>query len=152
MTEIQAKVIISIGIPFLFSSIFFIKSLFLKKMKIWTFFSYFVVSYIIFKQQIFTVLFEMINCEKLQLDDYYSESHLKNYLGIKCYTETHYFWIYFVIVPFICFYGIILPIFVQIFVHSKRHSFKNRIKVIKYNFLMKQYFKLKSSSLWYHFF
>lgn len=151
-TEIQAKIIISTGLPILFSILFSVKTIFKRRLNIFLFFYYFVVSYFVFQQDIFTKLFDMINCERLQLDNYTVEYYMKNYLGIKCYTQTHYFWIFFIIFPTFCFYGFLLPFSIQIFAYSKKSFFTERKNIIKYDFLMRQYFKSKNSSIWQKFF
>lgn len=132
--------------PFFISIICFIIKHSSKKIDFLAFFSYFVVSLFVFQQQIFTKLFEMNHCEKFQLDDIYSESYLKNSLGIKCYTTTYYFWMFYIIIPFLCFYGIFIPFFTQAFAYSKRSSFSNRTNIMKYDFLMREYFKFKDLS------
>ena len=146
LTDIQAQIILSIGFPFLLSIIFSIKNLFKKKLNIFEFCFYFIVSCFVFQQKIFMKLFEMINCENFIFDDQLSEFYLRNYLHIKCYTQDHYFWVYYIIVPSLVFYGIHLPISIWIFTYYNQSRFRDRNINIKYNFLMRQEFKLKNTN------
>lgn len=112
---------------------------------------YFISSYFVFQQEIFTKLTEMINCEHFKFDDTYSESYLRNYLGIKCYTSTHYLWTFFIVFPSFLFYGMAIPLFIQIFISLKKSILYERVNIVKYDFLMRQYFKPKNS-IWYEIF
>ena len=120
----------------------------MKQIKAFDLFFYFVSSYFVFQQEIFTKLSEMINCENFQFDETYSENYLRNYLGIKCYTSQHYLWIFFIIFPSFVFYGMLIPLIIQIFTSLKKWSLYKRTNIIKYDFLMRQYFKTKKPSIW----
>ena len=130
----------------LISILFSVKSFVQKKLNPFDFLLYFIVSYFFFQQKMFMKLFEYINCENFIFDDSFREQYLKNYLGIKCYTIDHYFWLNLIIIPSFVFYGALLPISIVIFMNIKQKIFHERRKIIQYDFLMRQPFKSKCSN------
>ena len=109
----------------------------------------FYIAFFTLNQNIFSKLFELINCQSFTFDESSSESFLKNYLGIQCYDHFHFIWIFAIIIPFFIFYGLIVPASTIYFSYYKRNELKIESNIIKYDFLMRQMFIWKNSSLWF---
>jgi hypothetical protein len=148
MSEVHLKLIISVSMPFLLPLILFLYSGIRNKEKSFLeFLMNFYLSFFIFNQSIFSKLIDLIACRSFQFDDNFHESYLRNYLGIKCFDESHYFWIYFFIIPFFIFYGLLVPISTLIFAYLKKNEISKNI--FKFDFMMRQPFQSKNASFWY---
>ena len=112
----------------------------------------FYVAFFIMNQNIFSKLFELITCSSFQFDKLSRGKYLKNYLGIECYDNFHYLWIYLIIIPCFIFYGVIVPISTIIFAYKNRDELKIEKNIIKYDFLMRQPYISKFASIWFFFY
>lgn len=101
------------------------------------------------QQTILSKLFELINCENYKFDDLNSQSFLKNYVGIKCFDENHYWWIFSLILPSFTFYAIFIPISATCFATIKKLNMGIRSNIIKYDFLMRQPYNSSNPSFWF---
>ena len=108
----------------------------------------FFISFIMLQQGIFSKLLEMIKCENFQFKEIESRSYLKNYLGIECFTNNHNFWLLFIIVPLILFYGAFVPFSTLLYSLYKKKELEAKENIIKYDFLMRQPFEYRNSSFW----
>jgi hypothetical protein len=136
--------------PFLLPLILFIYSgLKNQKFSLLRFVMNFYLSFFIFNHSIFSKLIDLIACRTFKFDDDFQESYLRNYLGIKCFDESHYFWLYLVIIPFFIFYGGLVPISTIIFAHLKRKELRLEKNIFKFDFMLRQPFQSKNASIWY---
>lgn len=108
---------------------------------------YFYVSYFLLQQGILSKLFDLVNCETYNFDDIEHKDFLKNYLGIECYTKNHYFWISIMLIPGFFIYAILLPLSTLIFSYIKKKEKTTKSNIIKFDFLMRQFF-IKFPSFW----
>ena len=152
MSEIHMKLIITLLFPFILSiTLFIILGIRKKKFRLSHIFMNFYVAFFIMNQSIFSKLFELITCSSFQFDELSTENYLKNYLGIECYDNFHYLWIYLIIIPFLIFYGMIVPISTIIFAYKNKEELKIETNIIKYDFLMRQPYISKYASFWFGF-
>ena len=108
----------------------------------------FMMSYFVLQPQIFIKLFEILNCEEYKFDNFETKSFLRNYEGIECFTSYYNVWIFFIIIPSFLIYGIIAPFSSLVLFYLKKHKMNNRKAILEYDFLMRQPFIFKNSSIW----
>ena len=144
------KLVMTLIFPFILSILLFIIIGIKKKQFILShIFINFYGAFFIMNQTIFSKLFELITCSSFQFDEFSKGQYLKNYLGIECYDNFHYLWIYSIIIPFFIFYGLIVPISTIIFAYRNRDELKVEKNIIKYDFLMRQPYSSKFASIWF---
>ena len=100
----------------------------------------FYIAFFSLNKSIFSKLFELIHCENFKFDDSREGNYLLNYLGIECYDNSHFLWIFLIIIPSFFFYGLLVPGSTILFSHYNKNELKSEINIIKYDFLMRQAF------------
>ena len=152
MSEIHFKLVLALIFPFvlaiILSVIIWIK---MRKFILSQIIISFYIAFFSLNQSIFSKLFELINCKNFKFDEFSEGNYLLNYLGIECYDNSHYFWIFLIILPSLFFYGLLVPISTVLYSYYKRNELKSEINIMKYDFLMRQAYSWKNSSIWYIF-
>ena len=152
MGEIHMKIVTNLIFPFILSIfLFIIIGIKKKRFMISQIFMNFFIAFFIMNQAIFSKLFELITCSSFQFDEDLKGEYLSNYLGIECYDNFHYLWIYLLIIPSFIFYGMIVPISTIIFAYRNKDELKIEENIIKYDFLMRQPYISKDASIWFFF-
>ena len=150
MSEIHFKLLIALVFPFLLSIILsIIIWIKMKNIIISQILMNFYIAFFSLNQTIFSKLFELIHCENFKFDGYSEGNYLLNYLGIECYDNSHYLWIFLIIMPSFFFYGILVPTSTILFSHYKKNELKSERNIIRYDFLMRQAYSWKNSSIWF---
>lgn len=108
----------------------------------------FYLSYFKLQQNILSKLFELVNCKHFIFSETESSYNLANFVGIQCYSTEFYFYIFFLILPSLILYALIVPLSTILFSWLNRNDFKNKATIIKFDFLMRQPF-YKYPSIWY---
>lgn len=119
-----------------------------KKLIISKLFMSFFISYFILQEGIFSKLFAIVNCDSFQFDKSYEKKYLNNNLGIECFDDNHYIWIFSLVIPSFIFYGLIVPISTLILVYYKGEKMNLKENIIKFDFLMRQPFDFTHPSFW----
>jgi hypothetical protein len=149
MSDIHVKLMTSLLMPFILSLILLIyNGMRNKKFSLFQFLMNFYLAFFIFNETIFSRLIDVTACKSFEFDDNYTKSYLRNYLGIECFDDHHYFWIYFIIIPFFIFYGVLIPISILVLAYLKKDEIYQEKNVFKYDFMMRQPFQSKNASIW----
>jgi hypothetical protein len=150
LAEIHVKTMLFVFLPILLTAFVFIMSwIKTKHANFGRLFMIFYISYFVVQQELFTKLFEIINCEKFDFDENDKGYYLKNLLGIECYTNSHYIWIFILVIPSFAIYGFIIPLSTILIARLKRSKLNfKKSSILKYDFLMRQAFNHKNPSLW----
>lgn len=151
-TEVHLSALIQVLYPVVLTLIlFFYSFLKIKYFKLANIIIYFYISYFILQQNIMAKIFDLLNCQNIifnDLEENDNRNFLKNHLGMECSSSDYYDWIYFMVLPGLIIYSLIIPLSILIFSYIKRKEFKKKITIIKFDFMMRQpYFC--NSSIWY---
>lgn len=122
-------------------SIYFIikrKTNIVKEMISCFFFSLFLLS-----PTIFTSLFDLLNCKEYDMGNYI-KNFMYNYPENECYTNSYYNWIFFLVVPSLVIYALILPLTSLIYLFNIKNLLINNDKNYKdVEFLIRGYKRQK---------
>ena len=147
------KLSILIGCPFAFCfllGLFWISYKFYSKQKVLVLFENFLITisitFFFFQSSIINALTDLLNCTKIENDDYIS-----NYLLEKCSGNVNYEkWRAFLIIPSFCFFCLILPLLPFVYMFKNRANLYSDKILSKIGFLVNGY--SPQHYYWYFFF
>ena len=136
------KIIILIGCPFAFCfllALFWMLYKFYSKQNIFRIFESFSITIIItffyFQSPVINALADLLSCTKIETNFY-----LTNYLLEKCTNNQNYEnWLFFVIIPFFCFFSLILPLVPLLYMFKYKSYLYTEKKLLKVGFLLNGY-------------
>lgn len=94
---------------------------------------------------IFSSFFEILNCESFESESNEEFYFISSYLSERCYTETYKKWVYFMLLPTLSFYILVLPSIAYIYMYKqfREKKINSEINIMYIGFLINGYRKQK---------